>query len=252
MTGLGPPPGARIAVLGGAGGIGRAVVAALAGCRVAVLDLPASLARHPPASGHLALPLDATREDEVAGGFASLATAWGGLDGLVTLAGFAGPRLTAEATPPALWAEVATGNLTACWLACRAALPLLRAGTQPAIVTISSGLATKAAPGYAPYAAAKAGVLALTRVLAAENAPWLRVNAVAPSAVDTAFLRGGTGRSAEDAPERLDRAAYLRGVPLGRLATPAEVAGPILFLLGPASTYVTGQTLHVNGGLSMP
>jgi len=245
---LAPAPGARIAVTGGAGGIGRALVAALAegGCAVTVLDLPASLAAHPVPEGVRAMPLDATDEAAVTEAFAGL----GPLDGFVALAGFAGPRLPVAGTPAALWAEVAEGNLRATFLCARAALPLLRAGTSPAMVLMSSGLAAKPAPGYAPYAAAKAGVLALARTLAAENAPWLRVNAVAPSAVETAFLEGGTGREAS--PARLDREAYARGVPLGRLAVPEDLVGPLLFLLGPASAYVTGQTLHVNGGLLMP
>jgi 3-oxoacyl-[acyl-carrier protein] reductase len=253
---LAPAPGARIAVTGGAGGIGRALVAALreAGCRVAVLDLPASLAAHPPPADTPAIALDATQEAALEVAFAGIGQGWGGLDGLVTLAGFAGPRLSAAETPGSLWAEVTEGNLHATFLSVRAALPALREGTEPAVVTMSSGLAAKGTPGYAPYAAAKAGVLALTRVLAAENAPWLRVNAVAPSAVDTPFLSGGTGRGGEapGAVARLDRDAYLRGVPLGRLADPVDVVGPILFLLGPASRYVTGQTLHVNGGALMP
>ncbi|WP_137176823.1 SDR family NAD(P)-dependent oxidoreductase [Roseomonas sp. AR75] len=250
---LGPAAGARVAVTGGAGGIGRALVAALLGegCGVAVLDLPAVLAAHPPAGGALPLPCDATDEAGVGAAFASLRDRWGGLDGLVTLAGFAGPKLAAGETSLALWTEVTEGNLAATFLACRAALPLLRAGKDPAVVTMASGLAAKPAPGYAPYAAAKAGVLALTRALAAENAPWLRVNAVAPSAVETAFLRGGTHAGGADAP-RFDTDAYSRSVPLGRLATPEDVVGPILFLLGPAAAYVTGQTLHVNGGLLMP
>jgi 3-oxoacyl-[acyl-carrier protein] reductase len=253
---LGPAPGARIAVSGGAGGIGRTLVAALreAGCRVAVLDLPASIDAHPPHPDIPAIGLDATQEAAVEVAFAGLGEAWGGLDGLVTLAGFAGPRLVAGETPASLWAEVTEGNLTATFLSIRAALPVLREGAEPAVVTMASGLAAKGAPGYAPYAAAKAGVLALTRVLAAENAPWLRVNAVAPSAVETAFLTGGTGRGGEapGAMPRLDRDSYAASVPLGRLAEPDDVVGPVLFLLGPASRYVTGQTLHVNGGLLMP
>jgi 3-oxoacyl-[acyl-carrier protein] reductase len=255
VTALLPPPGARIAVLGGAGGIGRALVAALleAGCRAAVLDMPASLAAHPPPGAALTIPMDATVEDEVENGLAVLEADWGGLEGFVALAGFAGPRIPAEETPADLWREVTGGNLAATFLPCRAALRLLRQGTAPAMVLTSSGLATKAAPGYGPYAAAKAGVLALTRVLAAENAPWLRVNAVAPSAVETAFLSGGTGRGGEapGAAAHLDRAAYVRSIPLGRIAVPSDVVGPILFLLGPGSAYLTGQTLHVNGGQAM-
>lgn len=252
---LPPPPGARIAVVGGAGGIGRALVAALreAACQVAVLDLPDSLIAHPPRDAR-AIPLDATDEAQVHRAFSALANRWDGLEGLVLLAGFAGPRLPAEQTEAATWDEVTEGNLRSAFLCARAALPLLRAGQAPSLVLTSSGLAAKPAPGYAPYAAAKAGVLALTRVLAAENAPWLRVNAVAPSAVETAFLTGGTGRGGEapGAQARLDREAYVKTIPLARIAVPEDVVGPVLFLLGPASQYVTGQTLHVNGGLLMP
>ena len=112
---------------------------------------------------------------------------------------------------------------------------------------MSSSLGLRAAEGYGPYATAKAGMLGLVRMLARENAPWLRVNAVAPSAVDTEFLTGGTGRPQRAA--HLDVDEYARHVPLGRIARPADVMGPILFLLSPAAGCITGQTLIVNGGL---
>lgn len=238
----------RVCVAGGAGGIGRATVALLRaqGATVTVLDLPASLATHPPAAGVRAMPCDATDAAQVAGAFADI----GPLDGLVHLAGFAGPRTPVAEADPAAWEAVHAASLTSAMLVCRAAWPWLRAGTSPAIVLASSGLALRAAPGYGAYAAAKAGLLALMRTLAAEGAPWLRVNAVAPSAVETEFLTGGTGRAPE-AP-RFDAASYARGVPLGRLATAEEVAAPILFLLGPGAAYITGQTLHVNGGQITP
>ncbi len=253
---LAPLEGRRIAVSGGAGGIGRVLVRALieAGCRVAVLDLAASLARHGVPDGVIAAPVDATDEATVTAGLALVDADFGGLDGFVALAGFTREKYPVAETPKAVWDEVIAGNLDSAFLTCRAAVPLLRRGTDAAIVTVSSGLALKPTPGYGPYSVAKAGLLALTRLLAQENAPAIRVNAVAPAAVDTAFLRGGTGRGGDEAngPQRLDLEAYLRTVPLGRLAEPADVVGPILFLLGPASAYITGQTLHVNGGLLMP
>ena len=136
----------------------------------------------------------------------------------------------------------------------RAALPMLRAGRDPALVLVSSGLAQRVLPGYAGYAAAKAGLIALTKAIAVENAPGLRANAVAPGAVDTEFLAGGTGRApaADTPPLRFDVEAYARTVPMGRIATPEDVVGPILFLLGPASRYMTGQVLYVNGGALTP
>ena len=114
------------------------------------------------------------------------------------------------------------------------------------MVFVSSGLAQRVTPGYGGYAAAKAGLIAMTKALAAENAPAIRANCVAPGAVETAFLSGGTGRPARDA--QMDRTAYLRTIPLARIATPEDVVGPILFLLGAASGYMTGQVLYVNGG----
>ena len=253
---LSPASGSRIAVVGGCGGIGRALVShLLAGeCRVAVLDLDASLERHAPPAGVQAVALDATEEASVDRAFQAIADAFDGLDGFVHLAGFTRGRVPVAETGAADWDEVIAGNLTGTFLCAKAAVPLLRRGTGASLVTTSSGLALKPTAGYGPYAAAKAGVLALTRLLAQENAPAIRVNSVAPSAVDTAFLRGGTGRGGEDAQAgtRLDLEAYMRTVPLARLAVPEDVVGPILFLLGPASAYVTGQTLHVNGGLLMP
>jgi 3-oxoacyl-[acyl-carrier protein] reductase len=250
-----PKKDRRVAVVGGAGGIGRALVAALLdeGAKVAALDLPASLARHKPPAGVVAHALDATDESQVRKAFDALRKEWGGLDALVNLAGFAAAKTPVGATSRAVWDEVMDGNLTAAFLCSQAALPLLREGADAAIVNMSSGLAVKPAPGYGPYSVAKAGVLALTRLLAAENAPSIRVNAVAPAAVDTAFLKGGTGRGGDDATAtaRLDLDAYLKTVPLARLAQPDDVVGPILFLLSPAAAYVTGQTLHVNGGLWM-
>jgi 3-oxoacyl-[acyl-carrier protein] reductase len=242
--------GARVAVVGGAGGIGRAVVARLLACdaRVSVLDLPQSLARHAQ-PGTASIACDATDEAALAQGFATV----GALDGLVVLAGFVDARTPVAGTTSTSFRDVLDGSLTTTFLACRAALPFLRQGRAPAIVTMASGLAMKPTPGYGAYSAAKAGVLALTRLLAAEEAPSIRVNAVAPAAVDTAFLRGGTHRGGDDlAATRLDLDAYVESVPLRRLAVPDEIAGPILFLLSQHAAYITGQTLHINGGLLMP
>jgi 3-oxoacyl-[acyl-carrier protein] reductase len=253
-TRLGPPAGARVVVTGGCGGIGRTLVAAALadGLEVAVLDLPASIERHPPPRAALAVAFDATDERAVAAAFAEIARRWAALDGLVNLAGFARERIPLADTRAEHWDEVIAGNLRSTWLASRAALPLLAKGNAPAIVTAASGLAVRSTTGFGPYSAAKAGVLGLTRSLAIESAPRVRVNAIAPTAVDTAFLYGGTGRSDEHAPSLVDLETYVKAIPLGRVATPEDVVGPILFLLGPAARYMTGQVLHINGGLLTP
>ena len=247
--------GMRVALVGGCGGIGRALAQALqqAEARIAVLDLPQSLAAHPP-QAELAVALDATDEAQVNQAFARVTQAFGALDALINLAGFThGVRPLADTTS-ASWSEVLDGNLTSVFLCCRAGLPLLHLGNDAAIVNLASGLGAKPVPGHGPYSVAKAGIIQMTRLLAQENAPKVRVNAVAPGAVDTAFLRGGTGRGGDDpgADLHVVPAAYLRGVPLGRLAQTEDVVGPILFFLSDAARYVTGQTLHVNGGGLMP
>lgn len=243
----------RIAVIGGCGGIGRAVVAALQadGARVAVLDLPASLNRHPPEQAAAGIPLDATDAGQVDGAFGVLARHWDGLDGLINLCGFTADTQPIDGIDETDWDAVIAGNLKAAYLIARAARPCLAQGQRPALVNMASGLGAKPAPGHGPYGAAKAGVIAMTRTLALEWAPEIRVNAVAPSAVDTAFLRGGTGRSNEDGATNLDIDTYTKTIPLGRIAAADDVVGPTLFLLSDAAGYVTGQTLHVNGGVFM-
>jgi len=241
----------RLAVLGGAGGIGRALVArALTeGWQVSVLDLPASLARHPAPEGVRMVEVDGSSETSVKAAFGALGEA---IDGFVNLAGFISRLAPVENTEAAEWDEAMAGNLRTAFLAARAALPLLAKGERAAMVQIVSGLAAFTRPGYAPYAAAKAAMISLTKTLALEAAPAIRVNAVGPAAVDTAFLRGGTGRSNEDQTPHVDIAAYTASVPLKRFAQPDDVVGPVMFLLGPDSGYMTGQVLWVNGGQFMP
>jgi 3-oxoacyl-[acyl-carrier protein] reductase len=199
---LTPVAGTRIAVVGGCGGIGRAVVRAALDCglRVTVLDLPASLRQAPPPEAARAIPIDVTDPASVAAAFAGL----DGLDALVNLAGFTAAKAPVETMDQARWDGVLGANLTGAFLVARAALPLLReAGSEGApgsLVHVSSGLAARLMPGYGPYGASKAGLIALTKSIAVENAPLVRANAVAPGAVDTEFLRGGTGRSATRAP----------------------------------------------------
>ena len=244
----------KVAVLGGCGGIGRSLVAGLLakGDEVAVLDLPVSLERHPPPAGVLALPVDGSETASVDAAFGSLRLAWGTLDGFVNLAGFMIGLKPLRDVPPDDFDDVVEGNVRTTFLACRAAMPLLEAGQNGSLVNIASGLAQFVRPGYGPYAASKAAMIALTKTLAHEHAPKVRCNVVAPGAVETAFLRGGTGRSDEAAPPTLDVAAYSAMIPLKRIAVPEDIVGPILFLLGPGSRYMTGQCLWVNGGAYMP
>jgi 3-oxoacyl-[acyl-carrier protein] reductase len=240
----------RIAIVGGAGGIGRAVVAALkaAGDQVVVLDLPASLERH-----RLEVPsvgIDVLSEDAVDVAVAELARLWPKLDGFVNLAGYNAKLQPLTDTATDYFDDVIAGNLRGAFLSTRAIVPLM--AERGSIVMVASGLARFIRPGYGSYAAAKAGVIALANTLALECAPMVRVNTVAPGLVDTAFLRGGTGRSDETGESVVDFAPYLSAIPLKRLAAPQDIVGPIRFLLGPDSGYMTGQVLWINGGAYMP
>jgi len=141
---------------------------------------------------------------------------------------------------------VVNGNLTSAHLVTRAALPLLRKGNSPCIVTVSSGLGVSVLKGYGPYAAAKAGVIALTKTLAVEAAHRDPRQRGAPSAILTDFMKGGLGRGDSD--------GVWFDPPLSA-ADPAAPPGasrrrgrPILFLASPAAAFMTGQTVHVNGG----
>lgn len=252
---LAPEAGRRMAVVGACGGIGSAVVAALidAGCEVAALDLPVSLERAPPPAGvAFCVPIDGRDPESVKQAFAALGKRWDAIDGLVIASGFAGPRQPLADTPIVAFDEVLAGNLRLTALVLQAAAPAIRRGVDPAVVLLSSDMAYAPQAGYAAYVAAKAGVVALGRSVAREWAPLVRVNIVSPGAVDTPFLRGGMGRAAVlDAPLRFDMAAYLAQVPLGRMADADDIVGPVLFLLGPASRYLTAEVLHVSGGAVM-
>ena len=251
-----PLPGQRLLVVGGCGGMGRALVRAAAalGLRVAVLDIERSIAQFPPPPGELALACDVTREASVQAAFEHLAGHWGAVDALVNLAGYTGERVRVEDMSTAEWDDIVNTDLRGMFLVARACAPLLRAsaaqGHAPAAVLVSSTFGVRVPHvGYGPYAASKAGVINLVRALATEWAPAIRVNGVAPGVIDTAFLKGGTGRDVKQT--GLDMERFVQGVPLQRLGRPEEIAHALLYLLGPAAGYITGQTVHVNGGAHM-
>ena len=246
--------GQHIAVVGAAGGIGRALVARLLreGAMVAALDLPVSLERHPPPDGVTAIPVDLTDAAWVDAAAATLAACAPELAGCVVCSGFMSELRPLLDTPGDVFDAVLLGNLSATVRWARAVIPLLQRRPGSSLVHVASGLAQFIRPGYGPYSAAKAGLIAVTKTLALECAPTVRVNAVAPGAIDTAFLVGGTGRSNEQGPDTINRAAYAANLPLKRMGEPEDVVGPLMFLLGPDSRYMTGQVLWINGGGYMP
>lgn len=240
----------RIAVLGAAGGIGRDLITSLlsASHEVIGLDLPASLERH--SIEVPVVPIDVKSSESIKEAFLELADLAPNLDGFVNLAGYTHGVMSLEETSEDIFDDTIAGNLRGTFLSTQACLPLMSEGG--AIVLVSSGLAQYVRPGHGAYAAAKAGVIAMAKTFAIENAPKLRVNVVAPGPVRTAFLSGGTGRSEEDQPNLVSLEEMARMIPMERVAIPQDVTGPIQFLLEDASGFMTGQVLWVNGGAYMP
>jgi NAD(P)-dependent dehydrogenase (short-subunit alcohol dehydrogenase family) len=233
----------RVAVVtGGGSGIGRGIAAGFAafGARVAIWeqheDTCAAAAED---VGGLACPTDVRDPDQVDAALARTIDELGAVSILVNNAGgvFWAPLL--ETTPKG-WDALLRSNLGHVLLCTqRVARSMVAAGTPGSIVNVTSIEGTRAAPGFAAYAAAKAGVINLTQTAALELAPHgIRVNALAPDVT----LTEGLLAMAPD-PSHLHRA-----VPMGRTGTVDEMAGAAVFLASSLSSYVTGQTLHVDGG----
>jgi 3-oxoacyl-[acyl-carrier protein] reductase len=148
------------------------------------------------------------------------------------------PRITDED-----WSRVIQTNLTSCFQLCREVYPLLSKAPQKygRIINISSIIGFLGNKGQANYAASKAGMIGLTKTLALE---WISrhitVNAIAPGYIDTSMTA-----------QLPSSGAFLEKIPCGRMGTPEEVAFAALFLADNRAGYITGQTIHVNGGLGM-
>jgi NAD(P)-dependent dehydrogenase (short-subunit alcohol dehydrogenase family) len=238
--------GRKIIITGGASGIGRSTAELFSreGATVVVLDRDAAQAEAVARSvGGTAFAVDVSDGAAVARAVAAAAGALGGLDGLVNAAGvFINGGLME--TGPEIWHRTIAVNLTGTFLCVQAAVPFLRQAEHSTIVNIGSGVGLlPTGGGGTAYVASKGGVIALTRSLAAELAPSIRVNVVCPGAVETP-MTDGTLRDADGSvvPAIVGRYA------LGRPAAPEEIAAGILFLTSHESSFVTGISLAVDGG----
>ncbi len=233
-------------VTGAARGIGRAIAEALsaAGAAVALADLQAPQEAAKGLAGRsLALAGDVSREADAERLVAETVAGLGRLDILVNNAGI-------EIDAPLVEAKVAdfdrmiAVNLRGPFLMARAAVPAMRAGGRGGrIVNIASELAYLGRAGCSIYTATKGGVVTFTRSWARELAPDILVNAVAPGPIDTALLNFAGMTPALKALET--------SMPLGRIGRPEEIAPAVVWLAGPGASYVTGQTIGVNGGAVM-
>ncbi len=242
--------GQRAIVTGASTGIGRATATALAGAGADVA-IHYGTSRKEAEETAKAVESKGRRAPLVQGDFRDPATvgkavqaavqALGApLDILVNNAGSLLGRTPIEEMDGELWQEVIALNLSAVFFATKAALPYLGNGAR--IVNVTSIAARNGGgPGAFAYAAAKGGVMTLTRGLAKELASRnIRVNAIAPGVIETPF------HDKFSTPELLE--TFRKSIPLGRLGTPEECAGAILYLVSPLASYVTGQTIDINGG----
>jgi 3-oxoacyl-[acyl-carrier protein] reductase len=241
-------------VTGGAGGLGRAIVTDLVanGVAVAVVDidpdavatLESTLAER---GADAVVHHGDARDPEVLDAlFVATDERWGRLDTLVNVVGgtFMAPFTD---TSPRAWDALLRTNLTHVLHACSLAIPRMRAGGRGgSIVSVTTIEAHRAAPGFAVYSAAKAAVEQFSRTLAVELAPdRIRVNTVAPDITPTPNMDrlGGDATAALRHP-----VGTALAVPMGRLGDPTDISGPVVFLASGLSSYITGTTLHPDGG----
>jgi NAD(P)-dependent dehydrogenase (short-subunit alcohol dehydrogenase family) len=231
-------------VTGAAGGIGREIVGALAGAgwMVAATDLPDA---GEITGAEVAIPADLRGRDACRGVVDAVLARFGRLDLLVNNAATMTVVEPTVETMGLWWRDIEV-NLTApLWLTQAAAAALRESAGQ--VINVSSISALRGEPGFSAYAASKAGLLGMTRSLARELAPAIRVNAIAPGPTETSQLN----RDAEFHGVGLDalHRVYTAGMPTGRLVQPAEVADLVVFLAGAKS--FTGECVQINGGMLM-
>ncbi len=235
-------------VTGSSQGIGLAIAKALhaAGANVVINHFPDPAGHHASLSANivaelgprsLACPADVRLPDQLQQMVKLTVEKFGGLDYLVNNAGILRDKSFRKMSATE-WQDVIDTNLTGVFYSCQAAAESLRDGG--AIVNVASLSAAMGFFGQANYAAAKAGVVTLTKVLSKELARRnIRVNAVAPGVINTEM--------GQSIPEE-NRKVMLANIPLGRFGEPEEIANVALFLCSPLASYVTGQTIHINGG----
>jgi NAD(P)-dependent dehydrogenase (short-subunit alcohol dehydrogenase family) len=243
-------------VTGGSRGIGRAIVEKFLaeGARVTFLDVDAAGGREAqqaidaPAGTLSFEAADVTREADVARAFAAVVSRYGRLDVLVNNAGV-NAYFDATAMTEAEWDSVFAVDLKGAWLCCKHALPAMKKAGRGSIVNIASIHATLTIAGMFPYAAAKSGLVGMTRSLALDYAPLgIRVNAVLPGWTRTRLVEEWFRRQPD--PAEAER-RVIQAHPLRRIATPAEIASLVAFVASDEASAIVGAALAADCGLGI-
>jgi len=237
--------GRKVLITGAAQGIGHATALLFVeeGASVALLDVQDVASWQAPPVGAICLQVDLLDRDGLQAAVNLAAERLGGLDGVVNCAGV-GSSSTLEDLSPDKWDRVLGINLTAPYLISRTALPYLRDAEGATIVNVASGIAVlPVSKGGMAYGASKGGLLSLTKTLAYDLAPQIRVNAVMPGVVNTPMAA-----KAVLATENPNDAPFVQNYAMKRVAEARELATVILFLTSADSSYVTGSVLAADGG----
>ncbi len=241
----------RVAIVtGGSRGIGKAVVELLASCGTHVVvnyvrDEDAAIATVNLAQSYsvkvIAIQANVARLDEAERLVQETVEHFGRVDFLICNAGI-WEGAPVESLSEDLWNKTLDINLKGTWSVCRAAVPLMKQQRFGRIVIVSSTAGQRGEANVSNYAASKGGQIAFTKSLASELGPFgINVNSVAPGWVETEM-------TADVFADAEQRESIGKGIPLGRAATPEEIAGPIVFLCSEWANHITGEVLNVNGG----
>lgn len=242
--------GKNALITGAAQGIGKSIALGMAkaGANVAIADVNIESAqtasREVSALGvkSMALQLDVSKQDNVTSAFKAFSEEFGPLDILVNNAGITRDGLLLRMKEED-WDAVLNINLKGAFLCAKEAIKIMGKQRFGKIISISSVVAFMGNPGQANYSASKAGLIGLTKTIAKEySGRGIRANAVAPGFIQTAM----TDVLSDEVKNEMKKA-----IPLGQFGTPEDVTNAVIFLASKEADYITGQVLHVNGGMYM-
>jgi 3-oxoacyl-[acyl-carrier protein] reductase len=242
----------KVAIVTGAGkGLGWAIAQRLAldGANLVVAEIDGPSAQEKAGAIRqmkreaLAVQMDVSRWTDVESMVKQVMLKFKRIDILVNNAGVLGPYFPVMEYPEEIWDRVIAVHLKGTFLCCKGVLPIMKAQGRGQVVNLASVAGKEGNANMAPYAAAKAGIISLTKTLGKEMAPYnVRVNCVSPALIETDMAR-------EMTPEQ--RALLTSKIPLGRLGKPEEVAAVVKFLVSDEASFVTGQCYDISGGRSV-